>query len=154
MPIPIHGRPVAGARSVRDAASRQVAADQTTPGRRGLQLCLGLIWLLDAALQYQPFMFGPSFITQVIEPAETGNPPWVTSSVTWASHMMLHQVAAFNAVFASIQLLIAAGLFVRRTVKPALALSIVWAVFVWWFGDSRSPLTHRWSARMDHGHHE
>lgn len=123
-------------RSVREAASRQVAADQTTPGRRGLQLCLGLMWLLDAALQYQPFMFGPSFLTQVIKPAETGNPPWVTSSVTWASHMMLHQVAAFNAVFASIQLLIAAGLFVRRTVKPALVLSIVWAVFVWWFGES------------------
>jgi hypothetical protein len=123
-------------RSVREAASRQVAADQTTPGRRGLQLCLGLIWLLDAALQYQPFMFGPSFLTQVIEPAEAGNPPWVTNSVTWASHMMLHQVAAFNAVFASIQLLIAAGLFVCRTVKPALTLSIVWAVFVWWFGES------------------
>jgi hypothetical protein len=123
-------------RPVSEAASRQVAADQTTPGRRGLQLCLGLIWLLDAALQYQPFMFRPSFVTQVIERAETGNPPWVTSSVTWASHMMLHHIAAFNAVFASIQLLIAAGLFVRRTVKPALALSIVWAVFVWWFGES------------------
>ncbi len=33
-------------RSVREAASRQVAADQTTPRRRGLQLCLGLPALL------------------------------------------------------------------------------------------------------------
>jgi hypothetical protein len=122
--------------SVRGAASRQVAADQTTPRRRGLQLCLGLIWLLDAALQYQPFMFGPSFVTQAIEPAAAGNPPWVTSSVTWASQVMLHHIAMFNAVFASVQLLIAAGLFVRRTVKPALALSIMWAVSVWWFGES------------------
>jgi hypothetical protein len=113
-----------------------VAGDQTTPGRRGLQLCLGLIWLLDAALQYQPFMFGPSFVTQTIEPAAVGNPHWVTSSVAWASQLMLHHIAAFNSVFASIQLLIAAGLFVRRTVKPALALSIGWAVSVWWLGES------------------
>jgi hypothetical protein len=33
-------------RSIREAASRQLAADQTNPGQRGLQLCLGLIWLL------------------------------------------------------------------------------------------------------------
>ena len=123
-------------RPIREAASRQVGADQTTPGRRGLQLCLGLIWLLDAALQYQPFMFGPAFVTQTIEPAAVGNPRWVTSSVTWASQLMLHHMAMLNAVFASVQLLIAAGLFVRRTVKPALALSIMWAVSVWWFGES------------------
>jgi hypothetical protein len=34
-----------------------------------LQICLGLLWLLDAALQYQPFMFGPGFVTDGIEPA-------------------------------------------------------------------------------------
>jgi hypothetical protein len=49
---------------------------------------------------------------------------------------MLRHIAAFNAVFASTQLLIAVGLFFRRTVKPALALSILWALFVWWFGES------------------
>lgn len=123
-------------RSIRQAASRQFAADQTTPGRRGLQLCLGLLWLLDAALQYQPFMFGRAFVTRIIEPAAAGNPHWVTSPVTWASQVMLHNMAAFNAMFASVQLLIAAGLLFRRTVKPALALSIMWAVQVWWFGES------------------
>jgi hypothetical protein len=50
--------------------------------------------------------------------------------------MMLYHMAAFNAVFASVQLLIAAGLFFRRTVKPALALSILWTVQVWWFGEA------------------
>jgi hypothetical protein len=123
-------------RSIREAAGRQFAADQTRPGRRGLQLCLGLIWLLDAALQYQPFMFGRAFVTKIIEPAAAGNPHWVTSPVTWASQVMLHHMAAFNAAFASVQLLIAAGLLFRRTVKPALALSVMWAVQVWWFGES------------------
>ncbi len=118
------------------------------PGRRGLQICLGLVWLVDAALQFQPYMFGPFFVTQSIEPASAGNPAIVVSSTTWASDVMLRHIAVYNAVFASIQLLIAVGLLWRRTVKPALAASIVWALFVWWFGESlggiligSSPLT-------------
>jgi len=94
------------------------------------------MWLLDAALQFQPFMFRPSFVTTVIEPAATGNPGFVTTPVNWASHLMLHQLTFFNAVFATLQLLIAVGLFWLRTVKPALGLSIIWALSVWWFGES------------------
>jgi hypothetical protein len=120
----------------RDQFRSQFAADNGVPGRRGLQLCLGIIWLLDAALQYQPSMFRPSFVTTVIEPAAAGNPGFVVASVHWAGHLMLHHVAFFNAMFATIQLLIAAGLFWRATVKLALALSIIWALSVWWFGES------------------
>lgn len=105
------------------------------PGRRGLQICLGLVWLLDAALQYQPYMFGPFFVTQAIQPATEGNPAIVANPVTWASHVMLHHIAIYNAIFATIQLLIAVGLFFRRTVKLALAGSIAWALLVWWFGE-------------------
>ena len=122
--------------SARDQVRSQLAADNTIPGRRGLQLCLAMIWLLDAALQFQPFMFRPSFVTTVIEPAAAGNPGFVTTSVNWASQLMLHQAAFCNAVFATTQLLIAVGLFVRRTVKLALALSIIWALLVWWLGES------------------
>lgn len=114
----------------------QFAADQAAPGRRGLQLCLGLCWLLDAALQYQPFMFRPAFVTTIIEPAASGSPGFVTATVGWASQLMLHQVALSNAAFATIQLLIAAGLFCRRTVRPALVLSVGWALSVWWLGES------------------
>lgn len=122
--------------SARDYLHRQCAADPATPGRRGLQLSLGLIWLLDAALQYQPFMFRPSFVTAIIRPAAAGNPRFVVSSVDWASQLMLQHVTLSNAVFATAQLLIAAGLLVRRTVRPALALSVAWALSVWWFGES------------------
>jgi hypothetical protein len=113
----------------------QFAADQTAPGRRGLQLCLAASWLLDAALQYQPFMFRRAFVTMVIAPAAVGNPGFVTTSVHWASQLMLHQEAWWNAAFATIQLSIGLGLLFRRTVKPVLALSIVWALSVWWFGE-------------------
>jgi hypothetical protein len=120
----------------RDQVRGQFAADNDVPGRRGLQLCLGISWLLDAALQYQPSMFRPSFVIAVIEPAAAGNPGFVVTSVHWAGQLMLHHVVFCNALFATIQLLIAAGLFWRGTVKLALALSIIWALSVWWFGES------------------
>ncbi|HEY2551711.1 MAG TPA: hypothetical protein VGI64_14165 [Streptosporangiaceae bacterium] len=113
----------------------QLTADDAVPGRRCLQLCLALAWLLDAALQYQPFMFRPSFVTTIIEPAVAGNPGLVTSTAGWASQLMLHQVALSNAVFATIQLVIAVGLLCRRTVRPALVLSICWALAIWWLGE-------------------
>jgi hypothetical protein len=126
----------------------QCARDPAVPWRRGLQLWLGLIWLLDAALQFQPAMFRPSFVTAVIEPAATGDPDFVVRSVDWASRLMLQHVGVYNTAFASVQLLIALGLFVRQTVRPALLLSIAWALSVWWFGEGlggiltgASPLT-------------
>jgi hypothetical protein len=111
-------------------------ADIAVPGRRGLQICLGLVWLVDAVLQYQPFMFGPFFVTLGIEPATEGNPALVADSATWASHVMLKHIVLYNSIFATIQLLIAAGILWRRTVRLALAASIVWSLFVWWFGES------------------
>ena len=122
--------------SVRSAVRSALAAAEPVPGQRGLQICLGLLWLLDAALQYQPFMFGPGFVTSGIEPATAGNPAVIVSSVTWASQMMLRHIAVYNAMFATIQLLLAIGFFFRRTVKLALAASIGWALSVWWFGES------------------
>jgi hypothetical protein len=107
-----------------------------TPGRRGLQVCLGLVWLLDAGLQFQPYMFGPFFVTQGIELGAAGSPGVVASSVSWAGHVMLRHIAVYNALFATIQLLIGCGMFFRRTLKPALAASIAWSLFVWWFGES------------------
>jgi hypothetical protein len=122
--------------SLRLAVPGERLERDAVPGRRGLQICLGLVWLLDAALQYQPFMFGPFFVTQGILPATAGNPSIVAGPATWASHLMLRHIVIYNAVFATVQLLIAAGIFFRRTLRPALAASIIWALFVWWFGES------------------
>ena len=56
----------------------------------------------------------------------------------------------YNTLFALVQVAIGLGLLYRRTVKPALAVSFVWALVVWWFGEAfgmlfmqrwRSPLT-------------
>jgi hypothetical protein len=115
--------------------ARGPAPEVAGPSRRALHICLGLVWLLDAGLQFQPYMFGPFFVTQQIQPAITGNPAAIAGPATWASRVMLHHIAVYNGLFAAIQLLIAAGILCHRTVKPALAASIVWALCVWWFGE-------------------
>lgn len=101
----------------------------------GLTWGLGLLWLLDAALQYQPYMFTRAFPTEIIGPTADGNPVWVHGPVDWATSLLAGHVIVFNALFATIQLAIAMGLFWRRTVKLALAASIVWSLAVWWLGE-------------------
>jgi len=112
------------------------AADRASSGaRRWVQVSLGVVWLLDAALQYQPYMFSRAFATGVIEPAGAGSPGFVASPVMLAAQFMLHNEVAFNAVFATIQLALGVGLLCRRTVRAALAGSIVWALSIWWLGE-------------------
>ncbi|HEX3492089.1 MAG TPA: hypothetical protein VHU92_22270 [Streptosporangiaceae bacterium] len=103
--------------------------------RRGLQIALGIVWLLDAALQFQPFMFGRGFATQIIEPAAAGDPGPVARPLLWSAHLMAAHPVACNAAFAVVQLAIAVGLLVPRTVRPALAVSVAWALGVWWLGE-------------------
>ena len=103
--------------------------------RRTLQTCLGLVWLLDAALQFQPYMFSRGFVTQIIAPATAGNPTLIAAPIAWSARIMAQHIVPANTAFAVIQLAIAVGLLFRRTTKAALAASIAWAVAVWWFGE-------------------
>jgi hypothetical protein len=103
--------------------------------RRVLQLGLGLLWLLDAALQFQPYMFTPDFMNQTLGSTAAGNPGVVAQPITWVSNLMAHHIAVYDVVFATIQLALALGLFWRPTVKVALVSSIAWSVAVWWFGE-------------------
>jgi hypothetical protein len=103
--------------------------------RRILQLALAAAWLVDAALQFQPFMFGRGFATTVIVPAAQGNPPPVAHSMLWGAHVMLAEPVLWNGLFATTQLALALGLCLRRTVKLALAASVAWALGIWWFGE-------------------
>lgn len=123
-----------------------------TPHRaqRAGQIALGLIWLIDGALQCQPFMFHSSFVTDVILPNADGQPGFIASPITWIAHQIEPRAALFNALAAAVQLLIAVGLLAgRRFVKPALAVSFAWAAGIWFAGeglggllsDGANPLT-------------
>ncbi|NNN01664.1 MAG: hypothetical protein HKL86_07535, partial [Acidimicrobiaceae bacterium] len=124
--------------SRRDLAISDRASLQGAPlreRRRRLQLVLGLVWLIDAALQFQPYMFTRAFVTAALEPTASGNPWLFSRPMLWADHLMIHHIAWWNTLFALIQLLIGLGLLWRPTVRLALALSIIWGVAVWWFAE-------------------
>jgi len=91
--------------------------------RRGLQIALGLIWLLDAALQYQPYMFTRAFARDVLAPGAEGSPAVVHGPVSWSAGLVAAHPVIWNTLFATIQLLLAVGLLWRPTVRAALAAS-------------------------------
>jgi len=114
---------------------------QCATTRRRLQVALGLIWLVDAALQYQPYMFGKNFVTQILEAAASGTPWIVQHPASWAAHFILHHVTLYNAFFATIQLLIAVTILYRPLCKVGLAASVVWSAGVWWLGEGIGGVT-------------
>ncbi len=115
--------------------SRRAADYDPAGARRWVQFTLGLLWLADGLLQLQPFMFTRAFATQVLAPTATGNPGFVAGPVLAVARIVGHEPAAFNALFASIQLAIGLGLLWRRTVRAALVASIIWGLLVWSSGE-------------------
>jgi hypothetical protein len=102
---------------------------------RGIQIALGLIWLLDGALQFQSFMYSHAFLAETIEPTALMQPGWVGQPILRASHLVGRDLALWNTLFALVQCAIGLGLIYRPSVKPALILSFAWALVVWWFGE-------------------
>jgi hypothetical protein len=102
--------------------------------RRALQLALAGIWLVDAMLQYQSFMYTKAF-GQMLAASAAGNPAVVARPITWDATLVEHHLVLLNTVFATIQLLLGVGIAFRPTVRLALAASIAWSLGVWWFGE-------------------
>jgi hypothetical protein len=104
--------------------------------RRRVQIVLGLLWLLDGALQLQPKMFTAHFASNVIAPAAAGQPTFVSSPIHFMLHIFLLHPAVFNSFIALTQVGIGALLLWKRTVKLGLPGSIFWGLFVWYMGES------------------
>ncbi|MBV9380126.1 MAG: hypothetical protein JOY82_11065 [Streptosporangiaceae bacterium] len=102
--------------------------------RRALQLVLAAIWLLDAVLQYQSFMFSKGF-SRMLAGTASGNPSVIARPITWDAALVGHHLVPVNTAFATIQLLLGLGIAFRPTVRLALAASAAWALGVWWFGE-------------------
>jgi hypothetical protein len=109
--------------------------------RRTLQFGLGLLWLLDGALQCQSFMFTRAFGRTVIKPAGAGQPAVVAHSVHWAASLIVAHPVLTNTGFAAIQLCLGLGMLSRRSVRLALLGTVVWGVAVWWLGEGIGGLT-------------
>ena len=102
---------------------------------RTAQTVLGLIWLLDAGLQFQSFMYSRGFIVMITAMAP-GQPHWLAASIAWGAHLAGRNLDVYNTIFATIQVLIGLALLYRPTVKIGLLGTFAWSLFVWWFGEA------------------
>lgn len=103
--------------------------------RRRLRVALAVLWLLDGALQLQPFMFTRGFAQKVIAPSAAGQPAFVAAAVHWSAALIGSHPVLFDMLFAGVQLIIGAGMLLTRTVRVALAASVAWALGVWLLGE-------------------
>jgi len=111
-----------------------LAAGEAPDARRVLQLVLAGLWLLDAVLQYQSFMYSKGF-SQMLAGTAPGNPGAIARPITWNATLIEHHGVLLNTMFATIQLLLALGIAWRPTLRLALGASVAWAAGVWWFGE-------------------
>jgi hypothetical protein len=107
----------------------------TADGMRTVQTVLGLIWLLDGGLQFQAFMYTHAFPRMLVANA-IGQPGWLHDSIIWGAKLANGDLGIYNTLFALAQVALGIGLLYRPTVKLALAGTIAWALFVWWFGEA------------------
>jgi hypothetical protein len=127
----VPGRPAAR----RDRPAAAAGTTWVPPDtRRLLQLTLAALWLLDAVLQYQSFMYTKGF-SQMLAGTAAGNPGVLASPITWDARLIAQHGVALNTLFATAQLVLAVGIAWRPTLRVALAASVAWSVGVWWFGE-------------------
>jgi hypothetical protein len=103
--------------------------------RRGIQIALGVLWLLDAALQLQPFMFTADFARQVLAPSGQDQPVWVSAPTDFFARLIAGHPAPLNVGFALVQLALGIGFLVPRLVRPAIVGSVAWSAGIWWFAE-------------------
>ena len=103
--------------------------------RRTIQVVLGLLWLLDGLLQFQPQMFTSHFVSGVITIAAEGQPLFVVGPMHFLAHIFLFHPAIFNAMAAITQVGIGLLILIKRTTKIGLIASIGWGLFVWSVGE-------------------
>jgi len=118
-----------------DAQADAVDAQREANGRyRRLQLGLAALWLLDAMLQGQSFMFSRGF-ARMLAAAARDSPAAVADPANWCARLIGEHPVAANSAFIAVQLLLALGIAWRPTVKIALAASVPWSLAVWWLGE-------------------
>jgi hypothetical protein len=109
---------------------------------RGVQIALGIIWLFDGLFQFKGFMFTHRIVTEVFEPAMKGQPAFIADPMRTLDDFYGRDLTLWNTLSGEIQVAIGLALICgKRLVKPALAVSFGWAIWVWWFGEGFGGLT-------------
>ncbi|MDA8067829.1 MAG: hypothetical protein M0T77_04355 [Actinomycetota bacterium] len=100
------------------------------------QIALGVLWLLDGLLQFQSFMYTHAFVRDVLAVNATGQPEPIATSILSLTAFYGNDLPLWNSLAAELQCAIGLGLIVSpRSVRPALAVGLVWSLIVWWAGE-------------------
>lgn len=111
--------------------------------KRGLQIALGVIWLIDGVLQFQSYMYSSAFVHDVLDGAAAGQPSVIGAPIRTFASFYGHDLVLWNTLAAEIQCAIGLGLILsKRTVRAALVVSFGWTFMVWWFGEGFGPLVN------------
>ncbi len=109
---------------------------------RGIQIALGVVWLLDGLFQFKSFMYTHGIVSEVFAPAAERQWSIVGGPMRTFDDFYGRDLTLWNTLSGEIQVAIGLGLMLsRRTVRPALAASFGWALVVWWFGEGFGGLT-------------
>jgi hypothetical protein len=109
---------------------------------RGIQITLGVIWLLAGIFQFKSFMYTHAIVSEVFAPAARGQPGFIGGPMNTFADFYGRDLTLWNTLAAEIQVAIGLGLILsRKTVKAALLVSFAWAPIVWWFGEGFGGLT-------------
>jgi hypothetical protein len=139
--VEAHSQPRAPGR-MRGSFPRVPRASRPLVTARGIQIALGVIWLLDGLFQFKSFMYTHGIVSEVFAPAAKGQPSFVGGPMDTFDDFYGRDLTLWNTLAGEIQVAIGLGLIVsRKTVRPALLVSFAWAFVVWWFGEGFGGLT-------------
>ncbi|HEX3564363.1 MAG TPA: hypothetical protein VHU17_03250 [Acidimicrobiales bacterium] len=113
-------------------------ADQWTRrliGRRGLQVSLGWLWLLDALLQLEAPNFARDFPLGDLAQSVMGAPGWETRAVFSSISPFVAHWPWWNLASALLQGAIGIALIIGCRVRGALFVSLVWSAAIWLIGE-------------------
>lgn len=129
----VHDRHPDGLLTDRPAGRR--SADRLL-SRRGLQVTLGLLWLLDAAFQAEPANFARDYPLGDLAQSVMGAPSWENQAVFSGIRPFAAHWPWWNLASLLLQAAIGIGLLRGgRWARPALAVSFVWAATIWLLGE-------------------
>lgn len=105
-----------------------------------LRQILGILWLIDGLLQLQPLMFTMNMINGIMVPMIQAQPASIGANLQWIVQVTTEHIELMNWSIAIIQIGIGLCLIFGHWVKPAVIVSIFWAIAVWYAGEGLSML--------------
>ncbi|PZS10312.1 MAG: hypothetical protein DLM70_00655 [Chloroflexi bacterium] len=100
-----------------------------------LRQLLGLVWLLDGLLQFQPSMFTSHLTTDIMGATTQGQPGIVAATLQPGIDFSTAHVVAVNLFIAALQIALGLCLLTGRFARPALMGAVAWSLLVWYGGE-------------------